>query len=191
MRLMLWILRARRFCGGVILRWSWWTCIHPAFWAGWYHGPYTAYKGKAEEQRERVDRFLHVEWGGDSHAARHSEEVDRLLAKVVRGEPADPSTIDYNVTGGQSNAPKDGDWSETYACNLFDWHLKEQGTMPWLAGSAQWIFKDFASPLRRVNPVPFINQKGLLERDAQAFPAAGLHWLASLQPGENHLRAVA
>ena len=34
-----------------------------------------------------------------------------------------------------------------------------------LAGSAQWIFKDFATTLRPGNPVPRVNQKGLVERD--------------------------
>jgi beta-galactosidase len=48
---------------------------------------------------------------------------------------------------------------------LFDWHLKEQETMPELTGSAQWIFKDFATTLRPGNPVPRVNQKGLVERD--------------------------
>jgi len=61
--------------------------------------------------------------------------------------------------------PRDGLWSESYACNLFDWHLKVQETVPWLTGSAQWIFKDFTTPLRVENPVPRINQKGVLERD--------------------------
>jgi beta-galactosidase len=37
--------------------------------------------------------------------------------------------------------------------------------MPWLTGSAQWCFKDFATPLRTENPVPRVNQKGLVERD--------------------------
>ena len=37
--------------------------------------------------------------------------------------------------------------------------------MPWLTGSAQWIFKDFSTPVRPDNPVPYVNQKGLLERD--------------------------
>jgi beta-galactosidase len=60
---------------------------------------------------------------------------------------------------------KDGDWSETYACNLFDWHLKTQEKLDWLTGSAQWIFKDFASPLRGDNDIPRINQKGVVERD--------------------------
>jgi beta-galactosidase len=60
---------------------------------------------------------------------------------------------------------KDGDWSETYACNLFDWHLKTQEKLDWLTGSAQWIFKDFVSPLRGDNDIPRINQKGVVERD--------------------------
>lgn len=37
--------------------------------------------------------------------------------------------------------------------------------MPNLTGSAQWIFKDFATPLRPENPVPRMNQKGVIERD--------------------------
>lgn len=60
---------------------------------------------------------------------------------------------------------RDGEWSETYACNLFDWHLKTQEKLPWLTGAAQWAFKDFASPLRSDNDVPRINQKGVVERD--------------------------
>src|SRR6185369_15167119 len=52
-----------------------------------------------------------------------------------------------------------------YIGNLFDWHLKEQEQMANLTGAAQWIFKDFATPLRPENPVPRVNQKGLVERD--------------------------
>ena len=49
--------------------------------------------------------------------------------------------------------------------NLFDWYLKEQEAMTNLTGAAQWIFKDFATPLRPENPVPRMNQKGVVERD--------------------------
>ena len=52
------------------------------------------------------------------------------------------------LTGGKVRMSKDGDWSESYMVNLFDWHLKEQEQMDWLTGSAAWIFKDFATPLR-------------------------------------------
>jgi beta-galactosidase len=37
--------------------------------------------------------------------------------------------------------------------------------MPWLTGAAQWVFKDFSTPLRAENPIPRMNQKGLVTRD--------------------------
>jgi beta-galactosidase len=203
---------------------------------------------------DSVHHFLHVEWGADSHARRHSEETDRLLAKFLSGSGFEESERERLLNGGQMSASREGDWSETYACNLFDWHLKEQEVIPRLAGSAQWIFKDFSTPLRPENPIPHVNQKGLLERDmtlkegyyvfqsywaekpmiriyghswpsrwgepdelklvkvysncevaelfvnghsqgvkkrnAQDFPAAGLHWLVKFKLGQNRLQAV-
>jgi beta-galactosidase len=43
--------------------------------------------------------------------------------------------------------------------------LKTQEKLDWLTGSAHWIFKDFASPLRDDSDIPRINQKGVVERD--------------------------
>src|ERR1700728_317493 len=137
----------------------------PSIWAGWYHGPYTQYKNRLEKESKSVPSFLHVGWGGESHARRHSADPDRLLAKFLSGSGFDDGERERLLTGGHPVAFRDGDWSETYVCNLFDWHLKEQETMPWLTGSAQWIFKDFSTPLRPENPIPHVNQKGLLERD--------------------------
>jgi beta-galactosidase len=37
--------------------------------------------------------------------------------------------------------------------------------MPWLSGSAFWTFKDFSTPIRFDNPLPYMNQKGVVERD--------------------------
>ena len=137
----------------------------PSIWAGWYQGRYTEYKTRTQTEIKKVDHFLHMEWGGDSHARRHSEAVDQILARYVAGQSPDERGLEFLLTGGVSKAPTDGDWSETYICNLFDWHLKEQETMPDLTGAAQWIFKDFATTLRPGNPVPRVNQKGLVERD--------------------------
>ena len=67
--------------------------------------------------------------------------------------------------GGMKRASKDGDWSESYIVRLIDWHLKEQETMSWLTGTAYWPFKDFSTPVRPENPVPYVNQKGVVERD--------------------------
>lgn len=115
----------------------------PSIWAGWYFGNYRIYSEMMEKRRQDSDRFFHAEWGGDSHAGRHSE-----------------NTFDSLTT-----ADRNGDWSESYIIRLFDWHLKEQEKMPWLTGSAFWTFRDFATPLRPDNPIPYINQKGVVQRD--------------------------
>jgi beta-galactosidase len=37
-------------------------------------------------------------------------------------------------------------------------------TEPTFAGNAQWAFKDFGTPLRPQNAIPYVNQKGLVDR---------------------------
>jgi beta-galactosidase len=137
----------------------------PSIWAGWYRGIFTEYKSTTEEEFKKVKHFLHVEWGGDSHAGRHSEVPDKSLQAIKTGVGADERAGDASLYGGAARVSKDGDWSESYICNLFDWHLKEQETMPWLTGTAEWIFKDFSTPIRPDNPIPYMNQKGVVERD--------------------------
>jgi beta-galactosidase len=137
----------------------------PSIWAGWYRGNYREYEESLLTERDRVKRFLHIEWGADSHAGRHSEDPEAALRKVSTNNGTDERGLDYKKTGGDARVSKDGDWSETYACNLFDWCLKTQEKLDWLAGSAQWVFKDFASPLRGDNGIPGVNQKGVVERD--------------------------
>ncbi|HET8828614.1 MAG TPA: glycoside hydrolase family 2 TIM barrel-domain containing protein [Pelobium sp.] len=137
----------------------------PSIWAGWYRGIYTDYKAVSKKEFDTVDCFLHVEWGGDSHAGRHSETPDDALSKVKKAESADERAGDASLYGGSARVSKDGDWSESYIVNLIDWHLKEQETMPWLSGTAYWPFKDFSTPVRPENPVPYMNQKGVVERD--------------------------
>ncbi|GHT43828.1 hypothetical protein AGMMS49965_18430 [Bacteroidia bacterium] len=137
----------------------------PSIWAGWYRGQMTDYKQVSEEEMQRVKHFLHVEWGGDSHAGRHAEDPYRYLGGVKSGQGADERMGDATLYGGDSRAARDGEWSETYICNLIDWHLKEQETMPWLTGAAYWPFKDFSTPIRPENPIPYMNQKGVVERD--------------------------
>ena len=109
----------------------------PTIWAGWYRGNFTDYQNFSREYFDKVKHFLHVEWGGDSHPGRHVEDAE----------------------------PTKKDWSETYVVRLIDWHLKEQENMPWLTGAAYWPFKDFSTPVRPENPVPYVNQKGVIERD--------------------------
>jgi beta-galactosidase len=141
----------------------------PSIWDGWYRGVYTDYQKSMEDARDVVKHFIHIEWGADSHARRHSELPDATLARAAA--EMDPAKRSLDLCGfdfeanGQPKVSRDANWTENYTCNLFDWHLKVQETLPWLTGSAQWCFKDFTTPLRAENPVPRINQKGLLERD--------------------------
>ena len=137
----------------------------PSIWAGWYGGVFTEYAKSLETQRARVKRLIHMEWGADSHARRHAEDPYAGLGKVSTDARTDEQGLAYLPTGGEARVSVNGDWSETYACDLFDWYLKTQETLPWFTGSAQWIFKDFPTPLRVENPVPRMNQKGVLERD--------------------------
>lgn len=137
----------------------------PSIWAGWYSGSYTEYAGALEKWRYQVKHFLHVEWGADSHAGRYTEDADAVLSQISTNEEVAEKGFAYKMTGGPARVSKDGSWSETYACDLFDWYLKTLEATPWLTGALQWIFKDFTTPLRVDNPVPRVNQKGLLERD--------------------------
>jgi beta-galactosidase len=137
----------------------------PSIWAGWYRGQYREYEQTLLAERERVKRFIHIEWGADSHAGRHSEEPEAALHTIPTGKGTDEHGFESLKDGGDPRMSSNGDWSETYACLLFDWHLKTQERLDWFSGSAQWIFKDFASPLRETNGIPRINQKGVVERD--------------------------
>jgi beta-galactosidase len=137
----------------------------PSLWAGWYRGIYTEYRASTENEIKGVKHFFHAEWGGDSHAMRHSETPDKVLQNIKTGNGSDERNGDASLFGGAARVSKDGDWSESYICNLIDWHLKEQENMPLLTGSAYWPFKDFSTPIRPDNPVPYMNQKGVVERD--------------------------
>lgn len=137
----------------------------PSIWAGWYRGLFTEYKKISEEEMKKVKRFIHVEWGGDNHVGRYSDESLGSIKNIPTDSGGDERTGDYLHVGGTPRVSKDGDWSESYFCDLVDWHLKEQETMPWLTGTAQWVFKDFSTPLRPENPIPYVNQKGIVERD--------------------------
>ncbi|MDR2130154.1 MAG: DUF4982 domain-containing protein [Odoribacteraceae bacterium] len=154
------VIRRCDFCKEIVDVYS------PSIWAGWYRGLYTDYKEVARTEMQGVPRFIHAEWGGDSHARRHAENSYAGLSEIKSGEgEADERTGDASFYGGIARASKEGDWSETYICDLIDWHLKEQEGMEWLTGSAYWSFKDFSTPVRPDNPIPYVNQKGVVERD--------------------------
>lgn len=137
----------------------------PSIWAGWYRGNYQEYEQSLVAQRKHVKRFIHMEWGADSQRGRHSEDPEAALRRVATDNGTDERGFDYMKSGGDARVSRDGDYSESYACRLFDWYLKTQEKLDWLTGSAQWVFKDFASPLRTDNTIPRVNMKGVVERD--------------------------
>ncbi len=140
----------------------------PSIWAGWYRGHYREYRAALETWRDKVSAMVHAEWGGDSHAHRIHENPYLNLGGVASADgQCDERDGDFQRHGGAPRAAADGDWSESYICDLMDWHLKEQAQMPWMTGGFQWVFRDFATPLRPDNPIPYVNQKGLITRDGR------------------------
>lgn len=131
----------------------------PSIWAGWYSGDMKSYRTRTEAAIDNVPHYLHVEWGGDSHAGRHNEKFVDFNKTMAE------SRKKYPKHEGSSILPLIADWSESYIAKIFEWHIKEQLTMPRLTGTAFWTFKDFSTPLRPENPVPYVNQKGVVSRD--------------------------
>ena len=166
-------IRRCAFCSDIVDVYS------PSLWLGWYRGRYTEYKEESLKEMKKVKHFLHVEWGGDSHAGRHSEDIFNNIRDVSTGTGGDERAGDASLYGGDKRVSRDGDWSESYIVRLIDWHLKEQETMPALTGTAYWPFKDFSTPVRPDNPVPYVNQKGVVERDLtpkEAFYVFQSYW---------------
>lgn len=131
----------------------------PSIWAGWYRGKYGEYEEALVDSREKYPRFVHMEYGCAAHKGRHDE--DELSIEIDGGWEEDPSKF------GIKNMAKNGTWSETYAVDLFDWHLHVSENLEWFTGNAQWAYKDFGTPLRPENPIPYINQKGIMDRAGQ------------------------
>jgi beta-galactosidase len=131
----------------------------PSIWAGWYGGFYRSYEKALADARAKYPRFLHMEYGADAHVGRHTE------TPITGAGLANDSGTSEKVGKRVANVARDGDWSESYQTDLMDWHLMVSERMPGLTGTAQWAFRDFATPLRPENPIPYVNQKGLTARD--------------------------
>ncbi|MEM9528167.1 MAG: glycoside hydrolase family 2 TIM barrel-domain containing protein, partial [Bacteroidota bacterium] len=131
----------------------------PSIWSGWYAGVYSNYADALVEARPKYPSFLHMEYGGSSHVGRHTETPITGDGTVNENEWAE-AINQVNV----KNIAKTGDWTENYIVDLFDWHLRISETSDWFAGNAQWAFKDFGTPLRPENAIPYLNQKGLVDR---------------------------
>jgi beta-galactosidase len=148
----------RKFTGGADLV----DVVSPSMWPGWYGGTYKGYEKAITEARDKFSRSLHIEYGGDSHMGRHSENPVNGEG-VISSDGWEESIKLQKV----KNVSQFGDWSESYIVDLFDWYLHISEQKEWFTGGAQWIFKDFPTPLRPENPIPYVNQKGLVQRDGK------------------------
>ncbi|MBC8374621.1 MAG: DUF4982 domain-containing protein [FCB group bacterium] len=134
----------------------------PSIWAGWYSGVYKTFQTAIEKANKKYKRFFHMEYGGSSHVGRHTENPITGEGFVKEDEWDEKPNL-INVKKVSSS----GDWSESYIVDLFDWHLMVSESADWLTGNAQWAFKDFGTPLRPENAIPYINQKGLVDREGK------------------------
>ncbi|WP_395339236.1 glycoside hydrolase family 2 protein [Ningiella sp. W23] len=135
----------------------------PSIWAGWYGGSYNQYEEALKKAMKDYPAFLHMEYGGSSHVGRHTESP--VSSEGLRG--AQVSVEEAVNQAVVRSVAKDSDWNESYIVDLFDWHLNVSENLEDFAGNAQWAFKDFGTPLRPENPLPYMNQKGLVDREGK------------------------
>lgn len=131
----------------------------PSIWSGWYSGSYKSYQKAIDKYKKEYKSFLHAEYGGSSHVGRHTENPITGEGKIQ----AD-GWEEAIVQTGVANIAQIGDWSENYIVDLFDWHLRISENDDTFVGNVQWAFKDFGTPLRPENAIPYMNQKGLVDR---------------------------
>jgi len=131
----------------------------PSIWAGWYRGVYKDYEQALTAAQAKYPRMLHMEYGADAHFGRHTDTP--ISGEGLRLDPGVEEAVGRPV----ANIAREGDWSESYQTDLLEWHLMVSERQPNHAGGAQWVFRDFATPLRPENPIPYVNQKGLMTRD--------------------------
>ncbi|MBC3759599.1 DUF4982 domain-containing protein [Hyunsoonleella sp. SJ7] len=131
----------------------------PSIWSGWYSGSYKSYQKAIDQYKKQYPHFLHAEYGGSSHVGRHSENPITGEGKI-QSDGWEEAIVQTDV----ANIAQIGDWSENYIVDLFDWHLRISENDSTFVGNIQWAFKDFGTPLRPENAIPYMNQKGLVDR---------------------------
>jgi beta-galactosidase len=131
----------------------------PSIWSGWYSGSYKSYQKAIDTYKKEYPHFLHTEYGGSSHLGRHTENPITGEGKI-QADGWEEAIVQTDV----ANIAQIGDWSENYIVDLFDWHLRISENDSTFVGNAQWAFKDFGTPLRPENAIPYMNQKGLVDR---------------------------
>ena len=134
----------------------------PSIWSGWYSGSYKSYQKAINQYKAEYPHFLHAEYGGSSHVGRHTENPITGEGQI-QSDGWEEAIVQTDV----ANIAQIGDWSENYIVDLFDWHLRISENDSTFVGNVQWAFKDFGTPLRPENAIPYMNQKGLVDRSGK------------------------
>lgn len=111
----------------------------PQQWGGWYSGTATSYKPKE----------IIGEYGSDIDVNIRSNEV-------------------FDADKNYSAAGKPDFWSQEYGAFLHEYKVSVgEAYRDSFPGHFMWVAFDFASPRigRMKNPIPFMNQKGLIKHD--------------------------
>jgi beta-galactosidase len=111
----------------------------PQDWSGWYSGVLTDYNPTT----------IIGEYGADVHYPNHSEEK-------------------FDINKNYNAAQKPDFWSHEYACIIHEYKASYgEAHSDQFPGHCNWVAFDFASPRvdRATNPIPFMNQKGLIMHD--------------------------
>ena len=111
----------------------------PQDWNGWYMGEIDLYNPNQ----------MIGEYGADIEYTTHSEE-------------------EFDVSKNYYSSGKVEFWSQEYGCLLHEYKIsKGMSNKEKFPGQFVWVGFDFASPRigRGMNPIPYMNQKGLLLHD--------------------------
>ena len=138
----------------------------PSIWAGWYRGSYREYEQSLVAWRDRVKRFIHIEWGADSHAGRHSEDPDAVLRKVATGAGTDERGLDYLHERRQASASPGMATGRRPMPAIFSTGTSKP-RRSWIGSPGRRNGSSRISPRRCAgdNAIPRVNQKGVIERD--------------------------
>mmetsp|Transcript_4100 Transcript_4100/g.14666 ORF Transcript_4100/g.14666 Transcript_4100/m.14666 type:complete len:1218 (-) Transcript_4100:2310-5963(-) len=136
----------------------------PSIWAGWYNPGYMSYSHRLSQELEKYPRLVHAEYGGSSHIGRHCADHGVSATSAKSGLNPYASEEIKKMPGWQQASGVRHEFTETFMAELLRWTLLTINTTSNLTGTVQWSFKDFATPLRSENPVPCMNQKGLVDR---------------------------
>ena len=131
--------------------------------------PITGCNFKFESNQDIVDVYAPQDWAG-----WYSRSIDQYNPNSIIGEyGADvhyPNHTDekFDITQNYNAAQKTDMWSQEYGALLQEYKVSlGEENFEQFPGHCVWVSFDFASPRveRGTNPLPFMNQKGLIMHD--------------------------